>query len=78
MTTSVSEILAIGGGHNGLVCACFPARAGLSVTVVESGPHPGGFIQRWSFPPSGAASSWVPTKHGGLLGSVVAADLERS
>src|SRR5262249_34707733 len=30
-----SDIVIVGGGHNGLVCAFYLARAGLSVTVLE-------------------------------------------
>ena len=29
------DVVVVGGGHNGLVCAAYLARAGLSVTVVE-------------------------------------------
>src|SRR5688572_26643364 len=29
------DVVVIGGGHNGLVCAAYLAKAGLSVTVVE-------------------------------------------
>src|SRR5438046_6357163 len=29
------DAVIIGGGHNGLVCACYLARAGLSVAVFE-------------------------------------------
>src|ERR1700691_2662420 len=29
------DVVIIGGGHNGLTCACYLAAAGLSVTVLE-------------------------------------------
>src|SRR5919112_4904516 len=29
------DVVVVGGGHNGLVCAAYLAKAGLSVTVVE-------------------------------------------
>lgn len=32
---SSSDVLIVGGGHNGLVCAFYLARAGLSVTILE-------------------------------------------
>ena len=36
MTNSASlDVAIIGGGHNGLVCACYLAAAGLSVEVFE-------------------------------------------
>jgi phytoene dehydrogenase-like protein len=34
--------LIIGGGHNGMVCACYLARAGVSVTVLERHHRVGG------------------------------------
>jgi len=36
------SVIIIGGGHNGLVCAAYLARAGMQVTVVERRPVLGG------------------------------------
>ncbi|MBX5173331.1 NAD(P)/FAD-dependent oxidoreductase [Rhizobium sp. NZLR1b] len=36
------DVIVIGGGHNGLVCACYLAKAGLKVCVVERQPFVGG------------------------------------
>jgi phytoene dehydrogenase-like protein len=38
----VTRALVVGGGHNGLVCAAYLARGGLSVTVLERRPVFGG------------------------------------
>ena len=35
MTTTTTDVVILGGGHNGLVCAFYLARAGLKVTVLE-------------------------------------------
>ncbi len=35
MTTETRDVVILGGGHNGLVCAFYLARAGLKVTVLE-------------------------------------------
>jgi phytoene dehydrogenase-like protein len=35
MSTDTRDVLIIGGGHNGLVCAAYLAAAGLKVTVLE-------------------------------------------
>ncbi len=35
MTASETDVVIIGGGHNGLVCAAYLAEAGLKVTVLE-------------------------------------------
>ena len=35
-------ILVIGAGHNGLIAACYLARAGHGVLVLEQSPYPGG------------------------------------
>src|SRR6516225_2604845 len=32
---TMRDVVIVGGGHNGLVCACYLAAAGLKVTVLE-------------------------------------------
>ena len=44
------DVVVIGSGHNGLVAACYLAREGLSVEVVESDTVLGGAVstvERW-------------------------------
>ena len=42
MTTETYDVLIIGGGHNGLICGSYLARAGLSVCVFERKHRPNG------------------------------------
>lgn len=42
MGSSPPEAIVVGAGHNGLACAAYLARAGLSVQVVEAGESVGG------------------------------------
>jgi beta-carotene ketolase (CrtO type) len=39
-----AEVVVVGGGHNGLVCAAYLARAGIDVVVVEKNSEPGGAL----------------------------------
>ena len=45
------DVIVIGGGHNGLVAACYLARAGLAVTVLERRPILGGAAVTEEFHP---------------------------
>ncbi|MBA3419909.1 MAG: FAD-dependent oxidoreductase, partial [Geodermatophilaceae bacterium] len=38
------DVVVIGSGHNSLVSACYLAKAGLSVVVVERDTVPGGAV----------------------------------
>lgn len=40
--TTTPTALIVGGGHNGLVTACYLAKAGVDVTVLEQSDKPGG------------------------------------
>jgi len=45
------DLIVVGGGHNGLVCAAYAARAGLSVAVIERQPEVGGAAVTEEFHP---------------------------
>jgi phytoene dehydrogenase-like protein len=45
------DVLIVGGGHNGLVCACYLAGAGLRVRVLERRPVVGGAAVTEEFAP---------------------------
>jgi phytoene dehydrogenase-like protein len=49
--TQMRDAILIGGGHNGLVCAFYLARAGLKVTVLEQRPVVGGAAVTEEFHP---------------------------
>jgi phytoene dehydrogenase-like protein len=51
MTDTQPKTLIIGGGHNGLVCAAYLARAGQDVTVLEATEHLGGAAATREFAP---------------------------
>ena len=43
------RVVVVGGGHNGLVCAAYLARAGLSVRICEAKPALGGGVRTEEF-----------------------------
>ncbi len=44
MTDASVDVVVVGGGHNGLICAAYLARAGLDVIVVEQNDGAGGAL----------------------------------
>ncbi len=50
------DTVIIGGGHNGLVCAIYLARAGQSVLVLEAGEALGGLASKREFHPGFSAN----------------------
>jgi phytoene dehydrogenase-like protein len=57
MTSSdKNKVIIIGGGHNGLVCAAYLARAGKPVTVLEASEQLGGVAATREFAPGFKAS----------------------
>ncbi len=68
------DVVIVGAGHNGLACACYLARAGLSVTVLERRDVVGGAALTEEFHPRfrNSVYSYVVS----LLDPVVIRDLE--
>src|SRR4029453_10284465 len=71
-----AEVVVIGGGHNGLVCACYLARAGLEVLVLEAADRPGGCIATMDLPGGRGRLEVGAYEHGGIPGSGAAGALE--
>ncbi len=73
MSSDNFDAVIIGGGHNGLVCAAYLAKAGLSVKVLEKRPVVGGAAVTEEFSPGFRNSTCSYTV--GLLSPMVVADL---
>ena len=69
-----ADIVIIGAGHNGLVCACYLARAGLKVVVLEARGVVGGAAVTEEFHPGFRNS--VASYTVSLLHPKVIADLD--
>jgi phytoene dehydrogenase-like protein len=74
MASTDTDIVIIGGGHNGLVCAFYLARAGLKVTVLERRAVVGGAAVTEEFHPGFRNSTASYTVS--LLNPKVMADME--
>lgn len=74
MTTTTTDVVILGGGHNGLVCAFYLARAGLKVTVLERRHVVGGAAVTEEFHPGFRNSTASYTVS--LLNPKVIADMQ--
>jgi beta-carotene ketolase (CrtO type) len=69
-----AEVVVIGGGHNGLVCAAYLARAGLDVMVVERNSRCGGAL--FSTTRDGFTLEHGAIDHSTIIGSTIPDELE--
>ncbi|HEY0102282.1 MAG TPA: FAD-dependent oxidoreductase, partial [Brevundimonas sp.] len=74
MTTVDRDVVILGGGHNGLVCAFYLAKAGLKVTVLERRHVVGGAAVTEEFHPGFRNSTASYTVS--LLNPKIIADME--
>ena len=74
MAVTETDVVILGGGHNGLVCAFYLARAGLKVTVLERRDVVGGAAVTEAFHPGFRNSTASYTVS--LLNPTVIADME--
>ncbi len=67
---SRTDVVVIGGGHNGLVVAAYLAKAGRKVTLLEAAPEVGGILRTTS-PAEGVTAPGIAHTVGRLRSSVV-------
>ena len=67
-------MVVVGGGHNGLVCAAYLARAGLDVLVVERNSRCGGAL--FSTTKDGFTLEHGAVDHSTIIGSTIPDELE--
>ncbi len=63
MSTARYDAIVVGGGHNGLVCAAYLARAGRSVLVLEANERVGGAAVTREFAPGFRVSAGAHLLH---------------
>jgi phytoene dehydrogenase-like protein len=68
---STDRVVVVGAGHNGLVAACYLAREGLDVEVVERDPVLGGAVstvERWpGYRVDRGSSAHIMVRHTGIV-----------
>ena len=74
--TSEYDVVVVGGGHNGLTCACYLAKAGRKVLVLEARPVVGGGCATEEVAAPGFRHNFHSNFHGIIHMGPVYADLE--